>query len=56
MIDPDKGLFVGLQGHGFMMRQHLAQLYVAKALGRPTPDYLKRLALEGDGLTENSFR
>ena len=56
VIDPDKGLFVGLQGHGFMMSQHLARLYVDKALGRPTPDYLKRLALEGDGLTENSFR
>lgn len=56
VIDPVKGLFAGLQGHGFMMSQHLAKLYVDKALGRPTPSYMDRLALEGDGLTENSFK
>lgn len=56
VIDPAKGLFVGLQGHGFMMSMHLAKLYVDKALGRPTPSYMDRLSLEGDGLTENSFR
>lgn len=56
VIDPAKGLFVGLQGHGFMMSMYLAKMYVDKALGRPVPAYFDRLALEGDGLTENSFR
>ena len=43
IIDPDNGLFVGLQGHGFMLAQYLAKLYVDKALGRTVPDYMERL-------------
>jgi glycine/D-amino acid oxidase-like deaminating enzyme/Pyruvate/2-oxoacid:ferredoxin oxidoreductase delta subunit/bacterioferritin-associated ferredoxin len=28
IVDPDNGLFVGMRGHGFMLGQYLAQLYV----------------------------
>ncbi len=56
IIDPDHGLLVGLQGHGFMLGQYLAKIYVDRYLGRPTPSYMNRLLLSGDGLTEKSFK
>ena len=56
IIDPDNGLFVGLQGHGFMLAQYLAKLYVDKALGRTVPDYMERLRLDGDGISEQAFK
>ena len=56
IIDPDDGLFVGLQGHGFMLAQYLAKLYVDKALGRTVPDYMERLRLDGDGISEKAFK
>lgn len=56
IIDPDNGLFVGLQGHGFMLAQYLAKLYVDKALGRTVPDYMERLRLDGDGISEKAFK
>lgn len=56
IIDPDNGLFVGLQGHGFMLAQYLAKLYVNKALGRTVPDYMERLRLDGDGISEKAFK
>lgn len=56
VIDPDKGLFVGLRGHGFMLSQYLAKIYVDKACGKSVPSYMSRLTLEGDGLTENAFQ
>lgn len=56
IIDPDKGLFVGLRGHGFMLSQYLAKIYVDKACGKEVPSYMSRLALEGDGLTERAFQ
>lgn len=56
IIDPDNGLFVGLQGHGFMLAQYLAKLYVDKALGRTVPDYMERLRLDGDGIREKAFK
>ena len=56
IIDPSKGLFVGLRGQGFMLGQHLGKLYVDKLLGKDTPDYFDRLALKGDGLLESTFK
>ena len=56
IIDPDNGLFVGLHGHGFMLAQYLAKLYVDKALGRTVPDYMERLRLDGDGISEKAFK
>ncbi len=55
-MDPDNGLLVGMRGHGFMLGQYLAKIYVDKYLGRPCPDYMSRLAITGDGLSENAFQ
>ena len=54
-IDPEHGLFVGLRGHGFMLGQYLAKMYVDKYLGKEIPTYFDRLKLKGDGLLEQSF-
>ena len=56
IIDPGHGLLVGLQGHGFMLGQYLAKIYVDRYLGRETPSYMDRLLLSGDGLRENAFK
>ena len=56
IVDPDAGLLTGLRGHGFMLSQYLAKLYVDKYLGRPVPEYMKDLALSGKGLDENAFK
>lgn len=56
IVDPDNGLLVGLRGHGFMLGQYFAKLYVDKYLGKPVPEYMKRLLLSGDGLSENAFK
>ncbi|MFQ3580186.1 MAG: FAD-dependent oxidoreductase, partial [Bacteroidales bacterium] len=56
IVDPDRGLMVGLRGHGFMLGQYLAKLYVDKLLGRETPSYFKDLALDGPGLYEAAFK
>jgi glycine/D-amino acid oxidase-like deaminating enzyme/bacterioferritin-associated ferredoxin len=56
VIDPELGLFLGLRGQGYMLGQYLAQLYVDKLLGKPTPDYFDRLKLSGDGLLEKAFK
>ena len=56
IVDPSVGLLVGLRGHGFMLGQYLAKIYVDKYMGRETPAYMDRLALSGDGLTENAFK
>ena len=56
IIDPGHGLLVGLQGHGFMLGQYLAKIYVDRYLGRETPAYMDRLLLSGDGLRENAFK
>ena len=56
IIDPDKGLFIGLRGQGFMLGQYLAKMYVDKLLGKPVPEYFERLKLEGDGLLETAFK
>lgn len=54
--DPEKGLFTGLRGQGFMLGQYLARLYVNKYLGKEVPEYFKRLSFEGDGLLEKAFK
>jgi glycine/D-amino acid oxidase-like deaminating enzyme len=56
IIDPELGLFVGLRGHGFMLSQYLAKLYVDKITGKPVPSYFDRLKLSGDGLPETAFK
>ena len=56
IIDPEHGLFVGLQGHGFMLSQYLAKLYVDKDCGKAVPEYMNRLVLGGKGISENAFK
>ncbi|MCX7862901.1 MAG: FAD-dependent oxidoreductase [Bacteroidales bacterium] len=56
IIDPELGLFVGLRGHGFMLSQYLAKLYVDKLSGKSVPAYFERLKLTGDGLPETAFK
>jgi glycine/D-amino acid oxidase-like deaminating enzyme/Fe-S-cluster-containing hydrogenase component 2 len=56
IVDPENGLLVGLRGHGFMLSQYLAKMYVDKLLGKPTPEYFKDLALNGPGLYEAAFK
>lgn len=56
IVDPELGLFVGLRGHGFMLSQYLAKLFVDKLTGKETPAYFNRLKLNGDGLPEKAFK
>jgi len=56
IVDPELGLFAGLRGHGFMLGQYLAKMYVDKILGKPVPSYFDRLKLSGDGLPETAFK
>ena len=56
IVDPEVGLLTGLRGHGFMLGQYLAKLYVDKYLGRDVPSYMKDLAHSGHGLSENAFK
>jgi len=56
IIDPEAGLFVGMRGHGFMLSQYLAKVYVDSLLGRPVPDYFQELRLGGKGLSEQAFK
>ena len=56
IIDPKLGLFTGMRGHGFMLSQYLAKLYVDSLKGQPVPDYFKDLQLNGPGLSEQAFK
>ena len=56
VIDPAAGLFVGMRGHGFMLSQYVAKLYVDALLGRPVPAFFADLGLAGSGLSENAFQ
>lgn len=56
IVDPELGLFVGMRGHGFMLSQYIARLYVDKLLGRPVPEYFEKLKLNGPGLSEKAFK
>jgi len=56
IVDPGNGLITGLRGHGFMLGQYLAKMYVDNLSGKPTPDYFKDLSLKGPGLYEGAFK
>lgn len=56
IVDPELGLFVGMRGHGFMLAQYMARMYVDKLLGKPVPDYFDKLKLNGPGLAEKAFK
>jgi glycine/D-amino acid oxidase-like deaminating enzyme/NADPH-dependent 2,4-dienoyl-CoA reductase/sulfur reductase-like enzyme/Fe-S-cluster-containing hydrogenase component 2/bacterioferritin-associated ferredoxin len=56
IVDPGLGLFVGLRGHGFMLSQYLAKLYVDKLTGKTVPDYFEKLRLNDEGLSEAAFK
>jgi glycine/D-amino acid oxidase-like deaminating enzyme/NADPH-dependent 2,4-dienoyl-CoA reductase/sulfur reductase-like enzyme/Fe-S-cluster-containing hydrogenase component 2 len=56
IVDPGKGLFIGLRGHGFMLSQYLAKLYVDKLTGKTVPDYFDKLRIENEGLSEAAFK
>ena len=56
IVDPELGLFVGMRGHGFMLSQYLAKMYVDKLMGRPVPEYFDQLKLDGPGLSEKAFK
>ncbi len=56
IVDPDLGLLIGLRGHGFMLGQYLAKIYVDKLLGREVPAYMDDLKLSGKGLSETAFK
>lgn len=56
IVDPELGLFVGMRGHGFMLAQYIARMYVDKLLGRPVPEYFDKLKLNGPGLSEKAFK
>jgi len=56
IVDPTHGLFIGMRGHGFMMSQYIAKLYVDVLQGKPVPEYFKEMGLSGKGLSELSFK
>jgi len=56
IVDPDLGLLIGLRGHGFMLGQYLAKIYVDKLLGKEVPTYIDQLSINGDGLSEKAFK
>lgn len=56
IVDPELGLFVGMRGHGFMLAQYIAKMYVDKLMGRPVPEYFEKLKLHGPGLSEKAFK
>ncbi|MCL1974146.1 MAG: FAD-dependent oxidoreductase [Bacteroidetes bacterium] len=56
IVDPKLGLFIGMRGHGFMMSQYMAKLYVEALQGKQVPDYFSEMALSGKGLSELSFK
>jgi glycine/D-amino acid oxidase-like deaminating enzyme len=56
IVDPGLGLMIGLRGHGFMLGQYFAQMYVDSLRGKPVPDYFSKLSLNGEGLYESAFK
>lgn len=56
IVDPELGLFVGMRGHGFMLSQYIAKMYVDKLMGRTVPEYFDKLKLKGPGLSEKAFK
>ena len=56
VVDPELGLLIGLRGHGFMLGQYLAKIYVDKLLGKDVPHYMNDLKLSGKGVMESAFK
>ncbi len=56
IVDPELGLFIGMRGHGYMLCQYIAKLYVDALMGKPVPDYFKDLKLSGKGISEVAFK
>lgn len=56
IVDPELGLFTGMRGHGFMLSQYIAKLYVDYLQGKPVPDYFHEMKLKGKGLSEQAFK
>ncbi len=56
VVDPELGLFIGMRGHGFMLSQHIAKMYVDKLQGKDVPEYFDKLKLSGPGLSEKAFK
>ena len=56
IVDVENGLLTGLRGHGFMLSQYLAKLYVDKLTGKIVPKYFNDLSLKGSGLSESAFK
>ncbi|MPN35757.1 hypothetical protein SDC9_183256 [bioreactor metagenome] len=56
IVDPALGLFAGMRGHGFMLSQYLAKLYVDSLMGKEVPQYFNDLRLNGPGLSEQAFK
>lgn len=56
MIDPERGLFIGLRGHGFMLSQYIAKLYVAALQGKAVPEYFKTMRYGGSWRGEQAFK
>lgn len=56
IVDPELGIFTGMRGHGFMLSQYIARLYVDSLLGREVPAYFHDLKLSGPGLSEQAFK
>lgn len=56
IIDPKLGLFIGMRGHGFMLSQYIAKLYVDVLQGKEVPGYFHELALDKPGLSETAFK
>lgn len=56
IVDPELGLLMGMRGHGFMLGQYLAKIYVDKYLGKEVPSYMNQLALSGEGMSEKAFK
>ncbi|MDR0971863.1 MAG: FAD-dependent oxidoreductase [Bacteroidales bacterium] len=56
IIDPALGLFIGLRGHGFMLSQYLAKLYVDSITGKNVPSYFNKLALDKEGISETALK
>lgn len=56
IVDPELGLFIGLRGHGFMLSQYLAKLYVDYLQGKEVPSYFRDLKLSGPGISEDVFK
>ncbi|MDR0365132.1 MAG: FAD-dependent oxidoreductase [Bacteroidales bacterium] len=56
IVDPELGLFVGMRGHGFMLSQYIAKLYVDYLQGKEVPAYFHDLKLSGSGISEDVFK